>query len=98
MITTVTGKNQITIPAALARKYQLEPGSCLEWRDGGQVDQLCVIVHPGPKALLRSVRELGARYGTAPDSAVVVEKMREDDDESTAKPTSVYKMKKRARS
>jgi AbrB family looped-hinge helix DNA binding protein len=31
MITTVTGKNQITIPASLARELNLEPGTRLDW-------------------------------------------------------------------
>ena len=31
MITTVTGKNQITIPAKLARKLNIEPGTRLDW-------------------------------------------------------------------
>ena len=34
MITTVTGKNQITIPAALARKLNIEPGQRIDWQIG----------------------------------------------------------------
>ena len=34
MITTVTGKNQITIPAALARKLKIEPGQRIDWQIG----------------------------------------------------------------
>ena len=32
MITTITGKNQVTIPAELARREGLRPGTRLEWR------------------------------------------------------------------
>ena len=31
MITTVTGKNQITIPATIARKLNIQPGQRIEW-------------------------------------------------------------------
>lgn len=31
---TITGKNQITIPAAIVRELELEPGMQLEWRVG----------------------------------------------------------------
>ena len=37
MITTVTGKNQVTIPAKLARQLHIEPGQRIDWQvaDGG---------------------------------------------------------------
>lgn len=34
MITTVTGKNQITIPAKLARKLGIQPGQRIDWSIG----------------------------------------------------------------
>ena len=34
IISTVTGKNQITIPAAIARELELEPGMQVEWELG----------------------------------------------------------------
>jgi AbrB family looped-hinge helix DNA binding protein len=34
MITTVTGKNQITIPAELARELDIAPGTKLDWTKG----------------------------------------------------------------
>ena len=40
MITTVTGKNQITIPAALARQLKIEPGQRIDW----QVDEDGVLI------------------------------------------------------
>ncbi len=40
MITTVTGKNQITIPAALARKLNIEPGQRIDW----QIDENGVLI------------------------------------------------------
>ena len=40
MITTVTGKNQITIPATLARKLNIEPGQRIDW----QIDENGVLI------------------------------------------------------
>jgi AbrB family looped-hinge helix DNA binding protein len=34
MITTVTGKNQITIPAKLANQLGIQPGTRIEWSIG----------------------------------------------------------------
>ena len=34
IITTVTGKRQLTIPAAIARELNIEPGAKVEWRIG----------------------------------------------------------------
>lgn len=40
---TITGKNQITIPAAIVRELELEPGMQLEW----EVDEgRAVIIRP----------------------------------------------------
>jgi bifunctional DNA-binding transcriptional regulator/antitoxin component of YhaV-PrlF toxin-antitoxin module len=81
MITTVTGKNQVTIPADLARKYHIEPGARLEWAEGERDDEIRIRVQPGPSELLRQVRELGAKYaGRAPDSAEAIRRMREEED------------------
>ena len=34
MITTVTGKNQVTIPAELARELNIKAGTQLDWNKG----------------------------------------------------------------
>lgn len=81
MITKVTGKNQVTIPADLARKYHIEPGARLEWLDGKRDDEIRIRVQPGPTELLKQVREVGAKYSAkAPDSGEVITRMREEDD------------------
>lgn len=36
MITRVTGKNRVTVPAELARKEDMRPGTRLEWRTADQ--------------------------------------------------------------
>ena len=48
MITTLTGKNQITIPAALSAKLKLKPGTRLEWMAADAPDEIrCRIILNG---------------------------------------------------
>ncbi|CAN5447929.1 hypothetical protein BH23VER1_BH23VER1_08310 [soil metagenome] len=65
MITTVTGKNQITIPAQIANEIGLKKGSRIEWRRGSQPDELRCIVLPDPAALAASLRGAGRRFLSA---------------------------------
>ena len=51
MITTVTGKNQITIPAELARELDIAPGTRLDWAKG-ETGVLIVKVIPN-RAIVR---------------------------------------------
>jgi AbrB family looped-hinge helix DNA binding protein len=46
MITTVTGKNQVTIPAKLAHQLDIQPGTRLDWAIGPDG---VLIVRPLPK-------------------------------------------------
>ncbi len=81
MQTTVTGKNQITIPAELARRHSIEPGARLDWQETGREGELRVRILPGPRETLRTVREIGQRYAAkAPDSARILAELREQDD------------------
>jgi len=44
----LTGKNQITIPAALSAKLKLKPGTRLEWRVADAPDEIrCRIILNG---------------------------------------------------
>jgi len=52
MITTVTGKNQITIPAQLARVLDIQPGTRLDWSVGDD-DELIVQIVPERGVLAR---------------------------------------------
>jgi bifunctional DNA-binding transcriptional regulator/antitoxin component of YhaV-PrlF toxin-antitoxin module len=84
-LSTVTGKNQVTIPAIIARAAKLEPGSRLEWKMAERDGELRVRVLPGPTELLRQIRALGARYaGRSPDSAAALRRMRSDDEATRA--------------
>ena len=46
MMTTVTGKNQVSIPAELARELGVVPGWRVEWRRGEVPDQLVLKLVP----------------------------------------------------
>ena len=45
---TVTGKNQITIPAAVVRELQIEPGMKLEFELSGHGRSLCARLSRAP--------------------------------------------------
>ena len=60
MSTTLTGKNQVTIPAELVREMGLEPGTKLEWLKGDLPGVIIIKVQPSIRQLLRRAREIGA--------------------------------------
>ncbi|MBN2452278.1 MAG: AbrB/MazE/SpoVT family DNA-binding domain-containing protein [Lentisphaeria bacterium] len=87
MITKVTGKNQVTIPAVLAREFDIHPGSELEWRRGPGADTLQIRVLPSPEAALREVQELVGAYRIDPSKALAdLERMREEEDPESDPP------------
>ena len=61
MTTTVTGKNQITIPASLATAYKLKPGSRIEWLPGATPDEIRCRIIPDPATLAATLRGAGRR-------------------------------------
>jgi bifunctional DNA-binding transcriptional regulator/antitoxin component of YhaV-PrlF toxin-antitoxin module len=61
MTTTLTGKNQITVPAAITRKLGLTTGARFEWEVGDQPNRIIVTIKPTRKQLLQRVRELGRK-------------------------------------
>lgn len=81
MITRVTGKNQVTVPAELARKEGMRPGTRLEWRTTGQAHVLEVRVLPDPASLASYLRGRGNKSRRHPGSAVdrLVEQRTEED-------------------
>ena len=58
MITTVTGKNQVTIPAELARELGIKAGTRLEWNKGRN-GELRVRPLPGRGDLTRRLSGIG---------------------------------------
>ena len=81
MITKVTGKNQVTIPASLARELHITPGTELDWSKDSDEGVILVHVKPSPDAILRKVRELGTPYRAKARQALDdLQRMRGEDD------------------
>jgi len=81
MITKVTGRNQVTIPAALARELKITAGTRIEWRRTKGADRLCLRVKPAPEVVLRSVQDMVGAYRINPAKALAeLGKMRDNDD------------------
>lgn len=70
MITTMTGKNQVTVPAEIARKEGLRPGTRLEWRSTDREHVLEVRVLPDPASVAARLRGLGNTLRRQSGSAV----------------------------
>lgn len=83
MITTVTGKNQVTIPVAVADQLALHRGSRLDWRvlaDGCSVE---VRVLPTRGEMARKLWGAGRlKAGSDTDAVAVLIKQRVRDDEA----------------
>jgi AbrB family looped-hinge helix DNA binding protein len=80
MITTVTGKNQITIPAQLAREFDIAPGTRLHWAKGGE-GILIVKIVPNRPELARRLAGRGRKHlrqGSDPIRDLVEDRVRED--------------------
>ena len=61
MTTTLTGKNQVTVPAGIARRFGLAAGTQFEWGVGDQPNQIILTIRPTRKQLLERVRRLGRK-------------------------------------
>jgi len=81
MITTVTGKNQITIPAELARELDISAGTKLDWTKG-EAGVLVVKIIPNRAELARRLagcrRRKHLREGSVPIHDLVQDRVRED--------------------
>ncbi len=62
MITTLTGRNQITIPARLAERLCLKPGARIEWLAGDAPDEIHCRILPDPARLARELQGAGRKY------------------------------------
>jgi AbrB family looped-hinge helix DNA binding protein len=70
MITTITGKNQVTVPAAIASRVNIHPGTRLDWEVGRDKETLIVRVLPDPGTLASRLRGSGRKYRRPGVSAV----------------------------
>jgi AbrB family looped-hinge helix DNA binding protein len=84
MTTTVTGKNQITIPAAIAARMNIVQGSRLFWKTGRKADRLVVHVLPGRAALARKLMGAGARHAKGRKAVEELVAARTQDDAARA--------------
>jgi len=81
MTTTLTGKNQITVPAEIARKLGLTPGSKLNWTVGNKPNKIIITIKPSRKQLLEEVRAIGRKVKrSGVDEVAEFLKWRDEDD------------------
>lgn len=83
MITTVTGKNQITIPTRLVRQLNIQPGTRFDWSIG---EDGVLIARPLPhrSVLAREAAGMGRQWlpeGADPVGDLIRERAGEDKDE-----------------
>ena len=62
MTTTVTGRNQITVPSAIVARYALRPGTRIEWIAGPSEDEFRCRVVPDPAVMAQRLRGAGRRH------------------------------------
>jgi bifunctional DNA-binding transcriptional regulator/antitoxin component of YhaV-PrlF toxin-antitoxin module len=83
MITKVTGKNQVTVPAALARNVGIRVGTRLEWHETDREGVLQVRVLPDRGTLASRMRSAGRKHlkpGARPVENLLRERRRESDE------------------
>ena len=83
MITTVTGKNQITIPAKLARQLGIQPGQRIDWGIGDD-GVLTARLLPSRGELARQAAGMGREWlgeGVDPIADLIEERVNADKEE-----------------
>ena len=68
MITTVTQKNMITIPAEVGRRFGIKPGYRLDWQPVEDKDVILVRVIPDRGELARRLLDAGWRVSPERDA------------------------------
>jgi AbrB family looped-hinge helix DNA binding protein len=82
MITRVTGKNQVTIPAKVAAQAGIKPGAMLDWTVSEKNHVLEVHVYPDPASLSKELRGRGCKTSKQKSGAaerLVEERVREEE-------------------
>lgn len=82
MITKITGKNQVTLPAKLVKTLGLTPGTELEWEIG---PNRTLIATPRPTRAQRAAALWGAgrkylRPGSDPVGDLIAERLQDEDE------------------
>lgn len=80
MTTTITGKNQVTLPAELVRELGWKPGTRLDWT---KLEDGTLVARPVPKRgeVLRKAMGM-ARGGPGMDPVAELQRMQEAEDET----------------
>jgi AbrB family looped-hinge helix DNA binding protein len=68
MITTVTQKNMVTIPAAVGRKFGIQPGWKLDWEPVEGKDEILVRVIPDRAGLAQKLVGQASRFSPERDA------------------------------
>ena len=76
MITTVTQKNMVTIPAEIGRRYGIKPGYKLDWQPVEGKDELLVRIIPDRAELAR--RLLGSGRDLFPPGRDIIKEVDEE--------------------
>jgi AbrB family looped-hinge helix DNA binding protein len=87
MVTTVTGKNQVTIPAEMVKALDLKPGTRLNWSVGADPNTLIVKRELSRAELARQLCGLGKDLwppGADPIQELIDERVRDDEEEELA--------------
>ena len=82
MVTTVTGKNQVTIPAEIVRGAHIQLGTQLDWTFDDKKRVLRVRILPSRGDLARQLLGAGRKYtrqGDDPIAELIAERVRDDD-------------------
>lgn len=78
MITTITGKNQVTLPSELVRELGWKPGTRLDWQ---KLDDNSLVARPLPSRGEIARRALGiARAKAGSDPVEQLQQMQEEED------------------
>lgn len=79
MITTVTQKNMITIPAEIARQLGIKPGYRLDWQIIEGKDEIIVRIIPDRGGLARRMLGAGRKFSPKRDAVkeLVAERAKE---------------------
>ena len=89
MRSLISGKNQVSIPAAIAKQFGIRPGFQFEWTQTGQPDVLLVRVIPDPQTIAEELLGAGRQYlksGADPIGDLVRERAAEDADDDSSPP------------
>lgn len=81
MTTTLTGKNQVTVPAELAHEMGLAAGAQFDWAKGDRPNKIVITIKPSRKQLLERARAIGRKVrksGRDPVADLIRERVQDD--------------------